>query len=199
MKPCHAAARLLALAVIAAHCGAAVATAGPAPHDLLIRNGMIYDGSGTLPYAGEVAIDRDRISYVGPARNSGAKTVIDARGQAIAPGFINMLAHTEESLFADGRALSDLKQGVTLEVLGEDSMGPLNPAMQRSMAAHQGDIKYPVSWSTLGQYLSLLERRGVAPNLASFVGAGTVRSHVLGAANVQPSAAQLLAMRALVR
>jgi N-acyl-D-amino-acid deacylase len=194
--------RLLHLAVLVS---LAIATATPsiaaepAVHDLVIRNGVIYDGSGAKPYAGEVAIDGDRIVYVGPARKNKGKTEIDAKGKAIAPGFINMLAHPEESLFVDGRALSDLKQGVTLEVLGEDSMGPLNPTMKRLLAERQGDIKYPVSWTTLGEYLTLLERKGVAPNLASFVGAGTVRNHVLGEADVQPSAAQLATMRALVR
>ena len=178
---------------------ASASAAKPALHDVVIRNGIIYDGSGARPYAGEVAIDGDRITYVGPARRNRGKTEIDAHGKAIAPGFINMLAHPEESLFADGRALSDLMQGVTLEVLGEDSMAPLNPAMKRLMAERQGDIKYPVTWSTLGEYLTLLEHKGIAPNLASMVGAGTVRNYVLGEADVQPSAEQLDAMRALVR
>jgi len=172
-------------------------------HDVMIRNGMIYDGSGGKPYAGEVAIDGDRITYVGPARKDAGgtkdKTVIDAHGQAIAPGFINMLSHPEDSLFVDGRALSDLTQGVTLEVLGEMSMGPLNPTMQRLMAERQIDIKYPVTWTTLGEYLSLLERKGISPNIASFVGEGTVRTNVLGERNVVPDATQLAAMRALVR
>ena len=185
-----------ALSLAALFCCAA---ASAAPHDLVIRNGLIVDGSGDKPYVGQVEVDGDRISYVGPARKARGKTEIDAKGQAVAPGFVNMLAHPEESLMIDGRALSDLKQGVTLEVLGEDSMGPLNPTMQRLMAERQIDIKYPVTWSTLGQYLETLERKGIAPNVASFVGAGTVRNHVLGEGNVQPSAEQLDAMRALVR
>src|SRR5262245_53369787 len=99
-------------------------------HDLLLRGGMIYDGSGGKPFVGDVAIDADRIAYVGPTRELKARTVLDVHGQAVAPGFINMLAHPEESFLIDGRALSDLTQGVTLEVMGEDSMGPLNPKMK---------------------------------------------------------------------
>jgi N-acyl-D-amino-acid deacylase len=189
---------LSVLASLALPCAPASA-ASQTLHDVVIRNGIVYDGSGAKPYRGEVAIDGDRIAYVGKVRGHKGRTVIDARGRAIAPGFINMLAHPEESLMVDGRALSDLKQGVTLEVMGEDSMGPLNPTMQRLMAERQGDLKYPVSWTTLGQYLALLEQKGIAPNVASFVGAGTVRNHVLGEGDVQPSAAQLDSMRALVR
>ena len=109
-----------------------------------------------------------------------------------------MLAHPEESLLVDGRALSDLTQGVTLEVMGEFSMGPLNPKMKELMVAREGDIKYPVTWTTLGQYLETLERRGISPNVASFVAAPTVREYVLGEADVQPTAQQLDEMRALV-
>ena len=187
----------IALAALpAAVPGAPAETA--AVHDIVLRNGTIYDGSGKKPYAGEVAIDADRIAYVGPPRKLSARTEIDVKGQAIAPGFINMLAHPEESLFADGRALSDLEQGVTLEVMGEFSMGPLNETMARLMAERQDDIKYPVTWSTLGAYLETLERHGISPNVASFVGASTVRTFVLGEADVQPTPAQLEQMRALV-
>lgn len=174
-------------------------SAGAASHDLIIRNGLIVDGSGGQPYAGQVEVDGERISYVGKARKARGKTEIDARGQVVAPGFVNMLAHPEESLLVDGRALSDVKQGVTLEVMGEMSMAPLNPTMQRQMAERQIDIRYPVTWRTLGEYMTQLERKGIAPNIASFVGAGTVRNNVLGEGNVQPDAAQLDAMRALVR
>ena len=184
-------------AVPAAVLGAAPAETA-AQHDIVLRNGTIYDGSGKSPYTGEVAIDADRITYVGPPRKLSARTEIDVKGQAIAPGFINMLAHPEESLFADGRALSDLEQGVTLEVMGEFSMGPLNQTMARLMAERQDDIKYPVTWSTLSAYLETLERRGISPNVASFVGASTVRTFVLGEADVQPTPSQLEQMRALV-
>src|ERR1700686_5049792 len=162
----------VALATVpAAVLGAPAETA--AQHDIVLRNGTIYDGSGKSPYTGEVAIDADRITYVGPPRKLSARTEIDVKGQAIAPGFINMLAHPEESLFADGRALSDLQQGVTLEVMGEFSMGPLNQTMARLMAERQDDIKYPVTWSRLGESLETLERRRISPNVASFVGAST--------------------------
>jgi N-acyl-D-amino-acid deacylase len=174
-------------------------TAAAGAHDLVLRNGVIYDGSGKAPYRGDIAIDGDRLAYVGPHRELNAKTAIDVHGQAIAPGFVNMLAHPEESLFADGRALSDLKQGVTLEVMGEFSMGPLNPDMQKLMVERQSDIHYPVTWGTLGGYLDTLERRGISPNVASFVSAATVRTFVLGERDVQPTAEQLAQMQVLVR
>jgi N-acyl-D-amino-acid deacylase len=167
-------------------------------HDLVFRNGTVYDGSGQKPFAGDVAIDADRITYVGPRHDLHGRTEIDIKGQAIAPGFINMLAHPEESLFADGRALSDLSQGVTLEVMGEFSMGPLNQEMKRLLIDRQIDIKYPVTWTTLGEYLQALEHHGIAPNVASFVGAPTVRTVVLGERDVQPTPQQLSEMQALV-
>ena len=167
-------------------------------HDVVLHGGSIYDGSGGKPYPGDVAIDGDRIAYVGPKRDWVGRIDIDVHGQAIAPGFTNMLAHPEESLLADGRALSDLTQGVTLEVMGEFSMGPLNRKMKELMAARQDDIKFPVTWTTLGEYLEGLERKGIAPNVASFVGAPTVRTYVLGEADVQPTPQQLEQMRGLV-
>jgi N-acyl-D-amino-acid deacylase len=177
---------------------AAAAPDAGAVHDVVLRGGLIYDGSGGKPFRGEVAIDGDRLAYVGPKRDLAGRMVIDVHGQAIAPGFINMLAHPEESLLVDGRALSDLTQGVTLEVMGEFSMGPLNPKMKELTVAREEDIKYPVTWTTLGEYLEGLERRGIAPNVASFVGAPTVRTYVLGEGDVQPSAQQLEEMRGLV-
>ncbi|MES3024340.1 MAG: D-aminoacylase [Pseudomonadota bacterium] len=189
--------RTLCAAVAAAF--AFVPAVHASSYDLVIRNGMIYDGSGKPPYRGEVAIRGERIAYVGKPRNSRGARTIDAKGHEVSPGFINMLAHPEETLLVDGRALSDLKQGVTLEVMGEFSMGPLNADMTRRQLAAQGDIKYPITWSTLDGYLSTLEKRGIAPNVASYVGAGTVRSYVLGYGNTQPDAAQLKAMQGLVR
>jgi N-acyl-D-amino-acid deacylase len=170
----------------------------PGRYDVLISGATVYDGSGAAPYVGDVAIRGDRIAFVGPRAPHGARERIDGRGKAVAPGFINMLAHPEESLLVDGRALSDLRQGVTLEVIGEDSMGPLNETMKKLALQRQGDIRYAIDWSTLGEYLHELEQRGIAPNVASFVGAGTVRTYVLGEGDVQPSAAQLAQMRALV-
>jgi|SRR5579872_2718467 len=167
--------------------------------DVVIRGGTIYDGSGNAPFVGDVAIKGDRIAYLGPHAPSGGRNEVDARGKAVAPGFINMFSHTEWSLMQDGRALSDLRQGVTLEVMGESSMGPLTPAMKQAIIKGQVDIHFPVDWSTLGEYLEKLEKRGIAPNLASFVGAGTVRVNVLGNLDVQPNPAQLEDMRTLVR
>ncbi len=191
-RPIGVALGLVLLAVLPALAAAAEV------HDLLIIHGLIYDGSGLAPRQGDLAIDGDRITYLGAAHGLKARRTIDAHGQAVAPGFINMLAHPEESFFADGRALSDLTQGVTLEVLGEGSMGPLNGDMKRLMAQRQIDIKFPVTWTTLGEYLEVLEHRGISPNVASFVGAPTVRTYVLGEADVQPTAAQLEQMRTLV-
>jgi N-acyl-D-amino-acid deacylase len=172
--------------------------AGGTQHDTVIRNGWILDGSGKPPYHGDVAIDGDRIVYVGRHARGHAKTEVDAKGMALASGFINMLAHPEESLLADGRALSDLRQGVTLEVMGEDSMGPLTLKMKELMVQRQSDIHYAVDWTTLGEYLNKLEKRGIAPNVASFVGAGTVRENLLDEADVQPTEEQLREMRKLV-
>jgi N-acyl-D-amino-acid deacylase len=179
----------------------------PMMPSVLIDNAMIYDGLGGAPYLGSLAISGDRILVVSrgsPAADAvirrDARQVIDAKGMAVAPGFINMLSWSTESLIADGRAVSDIKQGVTLEVMGEgNSMGPLSPAMKALASKRQDDIKYPVTWTTLGEYLTMLEKRGIAPNVASFVGATTVRIHELGEADVDPTPEQLVRMRKLVR
>jgi len=178
----------------------AAATAQAQP--LLLTNGLIVDGSGTTPHIGWLAMDGDRITAMGkgaaPALPGAA--VRDVQGQAIAPGFVNMLSWATESLLVDGRALSDLKQGITLEVMGEgESMGPWNDAMKALDARRQGDIKYTATWTSLGDYLNHLEQRGIAVNVASFVGAATVRVHELGENNVQPTPAQLARMQGLVR
>jgi N-acyl-D-amino-acid deacylase len=188
-------------ALVALPWGAAATAGGkspPALHDTIIRNGVVYDGSGDKPYPGDVTIDADRITYVGPHAPGRGRTEVEAHGQAIAPGFVNMLAHPEESLMVDGRALSDLRQGVTLEVMGEISMGPLNDNLKSFFKKFQTDVHYDIDWTTLGEYLSKLEKKGIAPNIASFVSAGTIRQYVLGEDNVQPDAAQLAQMRQLV-
>ena len=172
----------------------------PAAYSVLIRGGTIYDGSGNDPYVGDVALKGDKIAYVGPHAPGRAARVIDAKGKAVSPGFINMLSWATESLIADGRGMSDTYQGVTLEVMGEgDSMGPLTPRMKQLALKRQGDIKYPILWTTLGQYLEYLQHKGITPNVASFVGATTVRVHELGEKDVDPTPAQLTRMRALVR
>ncbi len=177
----------------------AIAEVQKARYDTIIRQGLIYDGSGKPPRIGDIAIEGDKIAYVGPHAPVKGRIEVNARGKAVSPGFVNMLAHPEESLLVDGRALSDLRQGVTLEVMGEVSMGPLSPAMKAEMVREQGDIRFDVDWTSLGEYLVKLERKGIAPNVASFVSAGTVRTNVLGEDDVQPTAPQLLQMRALVR
>jgi len=176
------------------------ASAAPRPaYDVVIRGGTIYDGSGGAPFVGDVAISGDRIVAVGRVAGHGAREV-DAHGLAVAPGFINMLSWSTESLLQDPRSQSEIRQGVTLEVMGEGwSMGPLNPEMKRLALARQSDIRYPISWTTLGEYLDFLQHRGIAPNVASFVGATTVRIHELGEGDVDPNPAQLARMRALVR
>jgi N-acyl-D-amino-acid deacylase len=199
-------ARVVALsALFSALAGCASTTSQPlAPraivYDTVIRGGTIYDGSGGAPFVGDVAIEGDRIAAVAPSLPGRGEKEVDARGLAVAPGFINMLSWATESLIADGRGQSDIRQGVTLEVMGEGwSMGPLNPEMKRLNLSRQGDIRYPIEWTTLGQYLEHLERRGISPNVASFIGATTVRIHELGEADLDPDAAQLGRMRALVR
>jgi len=192
--PRHAAVSLAALAA-AMSLGAARVPA----YDYVIRGGEILDGSGGKPTVGDVAVKGERIAYIGPHAPGRGATEIDARGEAVAPGFINILSHSEDSLIADGRGLSELRQGVTLEVMGEGgSIGPLTPKMRRLEEQRQRDIKYPVTWSTLDDGLQALTKRGVSMNVASFVGAATVRVNVLGEDDVQPTPAQLDQMRAVV-
>ena len=174
--------------------------APPADYAILIHGGTIYDGTGRDPYVGDVALKGDKIAYVGPHAPGTAARTVDATGKAVSPGFVNMLSWATESLIADGRGVSDTVQGVTLEVMGEgDSMGPWNDEMKRLDLKRQGDIKYPIRWTTLGQYLEYLQKKGITPNVASFVGATTVRVHELGEKDVDPTPAQLDRMRALVR
>jgi N-acyl-D-amino-acid deacylase len=173
----------------------------PAEYDLILRGGTIYDGSGSAPIVGDVAVRGQRIAAVGslPARARG-KTEIDARGLAVAPGFINVLSWATESLIVDGRSLADIKQGVTLEVFGEGwSMGPLNEKMKKEAAERQTDIKYPIAWTTLAEYLRFLEKKGISPNVASFIGATTVRIHEVGYADRPPTPEEMARMRALVQ
>ena len=169
-------------------------------HDLVIRNGMIYDGSGTIPFAGDVAVQGDLIVAVGGIVEGRGRIEIDAAGLAVAPGFINMLSWATESLLEDGRSQSDIRQGITLEVFGEGlSMGPLNQRMKKEILESQGSIKYAIPWTTLGEYLEHLLKRGVSPNVASFVGATTVRIHVLGHEKRAPTKEELHRMQALVQ
>ena len=167
-------------------------------YDVVIKSGRIYDGSGGSSYVADIAIEDDRIAAIGQLETD-ADLVIDAQGLAVAPGFINMLSWANDTLIEDGRSQSDIRQGVTLEVLGEGfSMGPLNEMMKRDMLESQGDIKFGIEWTTLGQYLEYLERKGVSTNVASFIGAATVRIHVLGYQDRAPTSKELRQMRRLV-
>jgi N-acyl-D-amino-acid deacylase len=168
-------------------------------HDTIIRNGLIFDGSGRPPIVGDVTIDGDRISQVGGKAVGRGKTEVNAHGFAVAPGFINMLSHAEDALLIDGRGLSDLTQGITLEVMGESSMGPLSASMKTLMKQRQTDTHFDIDWTTLGEYFEKLEKHGISPNVASFVGAGTVRTNFLGEADRDPTADQLKSMQGLVR
>ena len=166
--------------------------------DLLIRGGTIYDGRGGAPVDGDIGIVGDSIAAIGKLDDWRGRDEIDARGLAVAPGFVNMLSWATESLLEDGRAQSDIRQGVTLEVMGEGfSMGPLTDAMKDELV-QQSLLGHPVEWTTLGEYLEHLERRGVAPNVASFVGSATVREHELGAEDRPPTEAELARMQGLV-
>src|SRR6266571_940507 len=171
-----------------------------ADYDILIRDGKIYDGSGSRPFTGDVGINGDTIAALGPLPAARGKIEIDAKGLAVAPGFINMLSWATQSLIQDGRSQSDIRQGVTLEIFGEgESMGPLNEQMKKEMREQQSDIKFDVAWTTLSEYLEYLAKRGVSCNVGSFVGATTVRVHEIGYADRPPTADELERMKKLVR
>jgi len=190
--------RTFTLALMLMASSASAFAAEPA-YDVVIRGGTIYDGSGTAPVVGDVAIRDDRIVAVGKVAGKG-RTEVGAKGMAVAPGFINMLSWATESLIADPKSQSDIRQGVTLEVMGEGwSMGPMNATMKAQETERQGDFKYPIAWTSLGDYFSYLEKRGISPNIASFVGAATVRVHELGEGDVDPTPEQLGRMKLLVR
>lgn len=168
-------------------------------YDVVIRNGTVYDGSGDAPIVGDVAIIGDSIVAVGVVTGSG-RTEVDAKGMAVSPGFINMLSWATESLIEDGRSQSDIRQGVTLEVMGEgESMGPLSDTLRTAMLAEQGDLKFPITWRTLRGYQDSLVRKGISTNIASFVGATTVRINHVGWADRAPTPSELEAMQAEVR
>ncbi len=168
-------------------------------YDVVIKNGMVYDGSGGKPFKADVGIVGDKVVKVGDLSRAMATTTIDATGMAVAPGFINMLSWATESMIVDPRSLGDLKQGVTTQIFGEGwSMGPLNDRMKKQMKDDQGDLKYDIEWTTLSDYLKYFEKRGVSQNVASYIGATTIRIHVLGEADVQPNAELMQKMRDLV-
>src|SRR2546429_948526 len=168
--------------------------------DLLIKGGTVYDGGGGEGRAVDVTVRGDRITGVGDFHNASAKNMIDARGLAVAPGFINMLSWSNESLIQDGRSQSEIRQGVTTEIMGEgESMGPVNDRVREFMLKQQADIKYDIKWNTLAEYLQYLEKRGVSCNVASFIGATTIRANVIGFDDRAPTPQELDQMRELVR
>jgi N-acyl-D-amino-acid deacylase len=180
---------------------ALVACATPEPdYDVLIRNGRVVDGTGAPAVVTSVAIRGHRVAAIGALPDATARQTIDAAGLVVAPGFINMLSWADEPLLVDGRSQSDIRQGVTLEVFGEGwSMGPLNQQMKDEQLAAQGDLKFPIDWTTLGEYLDGLERKGISTNVASFVGATTLRIHEIGHDDREPTPAELERMKELVR
>ncbi len=180
-------------------CSIIVSCSPKAEYDLILKNGLIYDGSGVPSYTGDIAINADTIAAMGDLNHTSAKKIVELNGLAVAPGFINMLSWANSSLIEDGRSQSDIRQGVTLEVLGEGwSMGPLTDSMKIDMKEDQGDIKYDIEWTTLGEYLQYLEDKGVSTNVASFVGNGTVREHVVGMENRPATAEEIEQMKELV-
>src|SRR6266480_2715078 len=172
----------------------------PADFDVIIKDGTVYDGTGAEPKQVDVAIRGDRIVGIGDFKTANAKTIIDAKGLAVAPGFINMLSWSVASLIQDGRSQSEIRQGVTTEIMGEgESMGPVNDRVREHMLRQQTDIKYDIKWNTLAEYLQYLEKRGVSCNVASFIGATTIREYVIGFEDKAPTPEQLDQMRELVR
>jgi N-acyl-D-amino-acid deacylase len=182
---------------------APMAVGGAAPNekfDVVIKGGTVYDGTGQKPRVVDIAIRGDRIAALGNFSADQAKSVVDARGLAVAPGFINMLSWSNESLIEDGRSQSEIREGVTTEIMGEgNSMGPLNDRMKERILHDQGDIHYEIKWNTLSEYLRYLEQRGISCNVASFVGATTIRDFVIGLEDKQPTPEQLEQMRQLVQ
>src|SRR5262249_38692747 len=167
--------------------------------DVLIRGGLVYDGSGKPPRRADVGLRGDRIAKGGDLGAATGKVGIDARGLAVAPGFINMLSWSNETLLADGRSQSEIRQGVTTQIMGEGwSWGPVNDAIKKRMKREQTDIRYEIEWTTLSDYLYFLERKKVSCNVASYLGATTVREYVLGLKNVKPDARQLEQMKKIV-
>ncbi len=184
--------RLLVLAALVGACAP--------PYDVVIRNGTIYDGSGSPGVIGDVALKDDTLAMIGGIVEGRGRVEIDATGLAVSPGFINMLSWATVDLIEDGRSQGDIRQGVTLEIFGEGwSEGPLNDAMKQEQLEDQGDIRFDIAWTTLAEYLEHLEARGIAPNVASFVGATTVRIHELGYDDRPPTEDELERMKALVR
>lgn len=173
---------------------------GSKKFDTIIRNGLVYNGNGAAPFKADIGIKNDTIAFIGDLSKESAKNEVDAKGMAVSPGFINMLSWAPVSLIEDGRSQGDIRQGVTLEVFGEgESMGPLNAKMKADMQKDQSLIKYEVAWNTLGEYMHWMEKKGISTNIASFVGATTIRTNVIGEDNRDPTPAEMERMKTLVK
>jgi N-acyl-D-amino-acid deacylase len=177
----------------------ALAGCGPS-YDTILRHGTVYDGTGAAPVTADVAIKGDTVAAIGDLSKARGKVELDVTGLAVTPGFINMLSWSNESLIEDGKSQGEIRQGVTLEIMGEgESMGPWSDSLKAYNKANQGDIKYDIQWTTLREYLDFLQRKGIATNVGSFVGATTIRENVIGFDHRPPTAAELDSMRALVK
>jgi len=169
-------------------------------YDTIIRNGLVYDGNGGAAFKADIGVKNDTIAFIGDLSKASAKNEVDAKGMAVTPGFINMLSWSPVSLIEDGRSQGEIREGVTLEVFGEgESMGPLNAKMKKDMQDDQPLFKFKVDWNTLGEYMQSMEKRGISCNIASFVGATTIRTNVIGEDNRDPSPAELDYMKTLVK
>jgi N-acyl-D-amino-acid deacylase len=189
-----------AILLVAAAGSTPLVSQPPLSFDVIVRGGTVYDGTGNPGRRADVGMRGDRIAAVGDLSAARGTTVVDAAGLAVAPGFINMLSWSTESLLVDGRSQGEIRQGVTTQIMGEgSSMGPLNDAMKKRALEQMGDVKYEITWTTLAEYLRELERRGVSPNVASYLGATTVREHVIGLDDRKPTPAELDRMREIVR
>jgi N-acyl-D-amino-acid deacylase len=166
--------------------------------DVLITGGLVYDGTGSDPVITDIGIRGDRIVAIGKLASSPTRMIVDARNLAVAPGFINMLSHSEESLIIDGRSQGEIREGVTTQIFGEESMGPLTEQMRQSKLLKQGDLTYDIPWTTLSEYLMYLEKKGISQNIASFIGAATIREYVIGLENKKATPDQLKQMCGLV-
>jgi N-acyl-D-amino-acid deacylase len=195
--------RVLAVVSVLSLCIGCSASAPPPQsptYDVIIRGGTVYDGTGSPGRRVDVGIKGDHVTAVGDLGTAGAAKTVDATNLAVAPGFINMLSWSTESLLVDGRSQGEIREGVTLEIFGEgSSMGPLTDAMKKRMVEQMGDLKYEITWTSLSEYLKDLERRGISTNVASFIGATTIREHVIGLEDKKPTPEQLNQMRALVK
>lgn len=199
MNTRHLASLLVTLGLIAG-CASTPAPVAPVPaYDLVLRGGTVYDGSGGPGVVQDVAINGGTIAAVGQLGNATAKREIDARGQAVAPGFINVLSHSYSALMQDGKSQGEIRQGVTTEIIGEVSMGPLTDKMKADAKAEQGDIQYDITWTTYGEFMEALTRKGISPNIAGMIAVGTVRENAMGLGNRAPTPEELDKMRALVR